>query len=91
MLGGAISHGATQAGPPGVGGVLVKERLCLRELVQPTWRGWFTAGLPLLPVKGGGQAGREVRCGGTWLMYHLPPNHQGDLLSPSSSPDSSIR
>ena len=70
---------------------LVKERLCLRELVQPAWRGWFTAGLPLLPVKGGGQAGREVRRGGTWLMYHLPPNHQGDLLSPCSSSDSSIQ
>lgn len=69
----------------------MKERLCLRELVQPAWWGWFTVGLPLLPVKGGGQAGREVRRGGTWLMYHLPPNHQGDLLSPCSSPDSSIQ
>lgn len=24
-------------------------------------------------------------------MYHLPPNHQGDLLSPCSSSDSSIQ
>lgn len=61
---------------------LVKERLCLRELVQPAWRGWFTAGLPLLPVKGGGQAGREVRRGGTWLMYHLPQTTKVTFSAP---------
>lgn len=91
VCGGPVSHRLLRLGLLRSVEGLVKEQLCLRELVQPAQRDWFTAGLPLLPVKGGGQTGREVRHGGTWLMYHLPPHHQGDLLSPCSSPDSSIQ
>ena len=51
VCGGPVSHRLLRLGLLGS----VKEQLCLRELVQPAPGDWFTAGLPLLPVKGGGQ------------------------------------